>query len=117
MSIKNYIKETITLYFPKKQSKYVYLDKDKKYVFCYKKHSIIEHKDCDYYEHNLECDKNKDYWGRTHSDSSRASWVYAYESGSVLNECKYCLEERRNVEKFRLSDEALEWISFMENRK
>ena len=100
-----------------RKTKHVYLDKRKNWIFCYKKCRIIEHNDCDYYEHNLECDKNKDYWSRTHSDSSRAGWKYADENGSVLNECKYCLEERRDVEMFRLSDEALEWISFMENRK
>ena len=82
------------LCFPKKQNKYVYLDKDKKWLFCYKKREIIEHKDCDFYEHNLECKKNGYYWGRTHSDSSLAGWSYVGESASILNECKYCLEEQ-----------------------
>lgn len=97
--------------FPKfSKRKYVYLDKDKKWLFCFKKREIIEYKDCDFYEHNLECDKNKDYWGRTHSDSSMAMWCYLTESCSILNECKYCLEQKQVVEKFRLSDEAVEWL-------
>lgn len=103
---------------PKKQNKYVYLDKEKRWIFCYKKCAIIEHKDCDFYEHNLKCYNDEiDYSKRTHSDSSYAGWRYAYEGGSVLNECKYCLKERRNVQKFRLSDDALKWVEFMENRK
>ena len=109
------IKEKLQPYFPqKKQSKYVYLDKDKKYVFCYKKHGIIEHKDCDYYEHNLECDKNENYWGRTHRDSSMSGTKYADDIAPILNECKYCLRKKRKVEKYRLSDEAREWLNVRE---
>lgn len=101
----------------KKISKYVYLSKDKKWLFCFKKRKVIEHKDCDYYEHNLECKKNNDPWGRTHSDGSLSGRRYVGDSTSILNECKYCLEQRQTVNKYRLSDEAIEWLEFWENRK
>lgn len=99
------------------KKKYVYLDKDKKWLFCFKKREIIEHKDCDYYEHNLECEKNGDYWGRTHRDGSLSGRKYVGDSTGILNECKYCLKEKRKVKKYRLSDEAVEWLEFWEKRK
>lgn len=97
--------------------KYVYLDKDKEWLFCFKKREIIEHKDCDYYEHNLECKKNNDPWNRTHSSHTVAGWCYATDHHPVLNQCRYCLDERQQVEKYRLSDEAVEWLEFWEKRK
>ena len=101
----------------KNKYKYVYLPKDEKWLFCFKKRRVIKHKDCDYYEHNLECEKNDDPWGRTHTSHSCKGSSYVGESCSTLNECKYCLEERRRVEKFRLSDDAIEWLDFWENRE
>ena len=95
---------------------YVYLPKDKKWLFCFKKRKVIEHKDCDYYEHNLECKKNNDPWNRTHSSHTTAGWIYSTESTSVLNECKHCLEQRRTVNKYRLSDEAIEWLDYWERK-
>lgn len=89
----------------KDKYKYVYLPKDKKWLFCFKKRKVIEHKDCDFYGH------------RTHRNSSRKGVRYVGESCSVLNECKYCLEERRTVEKFRLSNDAIEWLEFLENKE
>lgn len=101
----------------KNDKKYVYLPKDKKWLFCFKKRKVIEHEDCDYYEHNLECEKNNDAWGRTHRRSTRLGSSYVGDSCSILNECKYCLEEKRTVEKFRLSDDAIEWLEFWKNRE
>lgn len=103
--------------FKKSDRKYVYLDKNKEWLFCFKKQMVIEHKNCDYYEHNLECEKNMDYWHRTHSDSSYAGYSYLNDPDSILNECKYCLVEARNVDRFRLSDEALDWLDYCEKRK
>lgn len=101
----------------KNKYKYVYLPKDKKWLFCFKKRKVIEHKDCDYYEHNLECEKNHDVWGRTHRSSSYKGSQYVGDSCSILNECKYCLEQRQTVDKFRLSNDAIEWLEFWENRE
>lgn len=101
----------------RRKDKYVYLPKDKKWLFCFKKRKVIEHKDCDYYEHNLECKKNNDPWNRTHSSHTTAGWIYSTESTSVLNECKHCLEQRRTVNKYRLSDEAIEWLDYWERKE
>lgn len=96
---------------------YVYLDKDKRWLFCYKKKAIIEHKDCDYYEHNKKCYNHEiDYRKRTHSQSKYAGYSIVGESAPILNECKYCLEAKRKVEKFRLSDDAVEWLNFSNKR-
>ena len=104
----------------------MYLDKNKEYLFCFKKRKIIEHKDCDYYEHNRRCEKNKDYLHRTHSTGSVSGWNYVNEPTPLLNECEYCLKEKENLEKYRLSDEAgkimeeeteLFWIRNQQNTK
>ena len=95
----------------KRVGKYVCLPKDKSWLFCFKKKCIIEHKDCDYYEHNLECDRNNDYWNRTHTDSSIQGYRIVGEPYSVLNECDYCLEQAKEYEKYVLSDDARKVIN------
>ena len=75
----------------------VYLDKNFDYVFCFLKEQIIEESDCDMYPHNLECDKNKDFWGRTHTKGSN-SGIYIECEGIKLNECRYCLEDHQRKE-------------------
>ena len=71
----------------------VYLNKDIDYVFCFLKETIIKEEECDYYEHNLECDHNHDVFNRTHSKGSMAGYYYAYKAGNVLNSCEYCLKK------------------------
>lgn len=97
----------------KRNGEYVCLPKDKKWIFCFKRKGIIEHKDCDYYEHNLKCKKNGDYWNMTHTDSSICSWYYPTTDcgDGILNECKHCLKEVRTFKRYRLSDEAMKVIN------
>ena len=88
-----------------KEITHVYLDPEIDYVFCFKKETIIEEKDCDMYEYNLECDKNNDFWGRTHMKGSLDGTVIRGR-GNKLNECSYCLEKDKAA-KYALSDEAI----------
>ena len=85
---------------------YVWLSKDKDYIYCFKREDTIEQKDCDYYEHNLECDKNNDLWGRTHSKRTCAGYKYADTAGSVLNSCKYCIKNAEKYKRYWLPQEA-----------
>lgn len=85
---------------------YAWLPKDKDYIYCFKRESIIEQQYCDYYEHNLECDKNNDFWGRTHSKRTCAGYKYADVAGSVLNSCDYCIKNAEKCKKYWLSQEA-----------
>lgn len=88
-----------------KEITHVYLDPEIDYVFCFKKETVIEEKDCDMYEYNLECDKNDDFWGRTHRKGS-LSGAFISGRGSMLNECDYCLKKGKAV-KYALSTEAI----------
>ena len=86
----------------------VYLNKNIDYVFCFLKETIIEENECDYYEHNMECDKNDDFWGRTHMKGSNSGISYAYRGGDpILNSCKYCLEKDK-AKRYWLPDDAVE---------
>lgn len=77
------------------------------YVYCFLKEKVIKEEECDYYEHNLECDKNDDVYGRTHSKGTRAGYMYATAgSTSVLNSCKYCLKKAEQYEEFYLPQEV-----------
>ena len=81
---------------------HVYLDKNKDYVYCFLREQVIEESVCDYYEHNCECDKNDDFWGRTHPKHTIAGYrVYEF-SGNFLNDCRYCLDKNVHYEKYNL---------------
>ena len=56
---------------------------------------------------NLECDKSKDYWGRTHKKGTHSRYRYR-DAGptSVINSCKYCLEKAELYEEFYLPQEV-----------
>ena len=88
-----------------KEITHVYLDPEIDYVFCFKKETVIEEKDCDMYEYNLECEKNDDFWSRTHMKGS-CSGARIRGRGDMLNECEYCLEKGK-AKKYALSDEAI----------
>lgn len=93
----------------------VYLDKNIDYVFCFKKGTVIEEEKCDMYEHNLECDENNDFWSRTHRKGS-LSGVCIVGKGSMLNECKYCIEKDEAGE-YYLSEEASKLFNKNEKSK
>lgn len=86
--------------------KYVVLPKNKIYVFCFKKKKIIEDEECDYYEHNLECDKKHDVWHRTHRGSSLSGRREIGVKHSMLNECAYCIKEAIDTRTYSLSERA-----------
>ena len=86
--------------------KTIRLRKDKDYVYCFLRESTILEEHCDMYEHNLECDKNKDFWGRTHHRGTLAGHTYLGQSGKVLNSCRYCLDEKEEYEEYILPQEA-----------
>jgi hypothetical protein len=95
----------------------VYLNPDIDYVFCYLKETIIEEKDCDCYEHNLECDKNHDILGRTHLKGSSSGRAYAYrDSDPILNSCKYCLEQGK-AKRYVLPHDAVPLFNKKENNR
>ena len=85
----------------------VYLDPDIDYVFCFLKETVIEEKNCDYYEHNLECDRKHDVFGRTHRKGSLAGYCERGRPGSILNSCKYCLKKDKAKE-YLLPSDAIE---------
>ena len=87
-----------------KYYKKVSLDKNKDYVFCFLKEKIIVDCECDMYLHNMKCDRNKDFWGRTHQKGSN-SGIHISGEGAMLNECNYCLEDHQKNE-YVLSYEA-----------
>ena len=87
----------------------VFLPKDKDFVYCFFQDKIIKEEDCFNYEHNLECDKNKDFWGRTHRKGSPSGRKYAYHGPtSILNSCKYCIKENEVFEEYWLPHEVTE---------
>jgi len=86
----------------------VKLRKDKEYVFCFLRAEIIEEEQCNYYEHNLKCDENEDFWGRTHSRGTNAGYGIISVAEPILKECKYCLEKEEKYEDYALSKEATE---------
>ncbi len=81
--------------FPKKEKETVTLPADKNYVICHKKEKIIIDEECDNYEHNKKCDETGDVIHRTHHKSSHAGYRYRGITGSVLNQCRYCLENQK----------------------
>lgn len=85
---------------------YTYLRKDKDYVYCFKREQVIEEEDCDYYEHNLECDKNNDFWGRTHRKRTLAGYSVQGVNGSFINDCRYCLKNESDYKKYYLPIDA-----------
>ena len=97
----------------KKQVDTVTLPDDKDFVFCFKKKDIILDEECDFYKHNKECDKNGNLQGRTHLKHTMSGASRQNDNLSLLNECKYCLEDHNNTT-YRLSTEALKC---MENNK
>lgn len=82
----------------------VYLNPDIDYVFCFLKETVIEEKDCDYYEYNRECERNNEYLKRTHIKGSLAGYCERGRPGSILNSCKYCLEKGKAKEYLLPSD-------------
>lgn len=84
---------------------YVYLDKNKDYVYCFKRESILEEEECDYYDHNVECDKKNDFWGRTHRKGTLAGYKVRGISGKMMQSCKYCLKNHDH-EKYYLPVDA-----------
>ena len=87
--------EKIMRIFPKKEKETITLPADKKY------------EECDHYEHNKKCDETGDIQHRTHRKSSYAGYRYTGggPSGSVLNQCKYCLKNQE-LETFVIPVEA-----------
>lgn len=83
--------------FPKKEKETITLPTDKNYVICHKKEKIITDEECDNYEHNKKCDETGDIIHRTHHKSSHAGYRYKGRgpAGSVLNQCRYCLENQK----------------------
>lgn len=71
---------------------WVYLDKNKDYVYCFKREGIIEEQECDYYEHNIECDNNGEILKRTHLRGTLAGYKVIGVPGSIMKGCKYCLK-------------------------
>jgi len=71
---------------------YVYLDKNKDYVYCFKRESIIEEEECDYYDYNVECVYNGERHKRTHIRGTLAGYKVRGISGSMMQSCKYCLK-------------------------
>lgn len=99
--------EKIMRIFPKKEKETITLPADKKYVICHKKEKVITDEECDHYEHNKKCDETGDIQHRTHRKSSYAGYRYTGggPSGSVLNQCKYCLKNQE-LETFVIPVEA-----------
>ena len=93
----------------------VYLNPSIDYVFCYLKETVIEEKDCDYYEYNRECEKNEEYLKRTHRKGSHAGYREVGRCGRILNSCKYCLEKGKS-EEFLLPSDAIELFNKNNNR-
>lgn len=85
---------------------YVWLNKEKDYIYCFKRESILEEEDCDMYKYNLECDEKNDFWGRTHRKGTLAGYNYRGVSDSVLNSCNFCVENNEKYEKFVLPQDA-----------
>lgn len=84
----------------------VKLRKDKDYVYCYLKEKIIPEEDCDYYEHNMECDRNDDFWGRTHRKGSNSGICCTSYKEPLLNSCQHCLNEEEVYKEYRLPETA-----------
>lgn len=93
------------MFFKSKVNREVRLDKNKDYVFCFNKGTIILEEQCNMYEHNKNCDANDDFWGRTHRKGSSSG--VRVGKHVLLNECKYCLRKRENVRTYCLSEEAM----------
>ena len=53
----------------------------------------------------------------SHSPHTSAGYSYINCPDAILNECKYCLEQRQTVNKYRLSDEAIEWLDYWERKE
>lgn len=85
---------------------YIYLKKDKDYVYCFLREQVIEEEDCDFYEHNLECDKKNDAWGRTHRKGTLAGYTVHGQPGNFINDCRYCLEKDKVYEKYYFPTDA-----------
>lgn len=86
--------------------KRVWLLKDRDYVYCFLREKVIYEEECNMYEHNLKCDENDDFWGRTHIKGTRAGHCYVEESGSVLKSCRYCLDNSDDWEEYILPQDA-----------
>lgn len=85
---------------------YVYLDKNKDYVYCFKREGIIEEEECDYYDHNVECDNNrKIYHKRTHLKGTLAGYSVRGIIGNMMQSCRYCVENN-DYEKYYLPVDA-----------
>ena len=85
----------------------VELDKDVDYVFCFKKKRILIEQECDYYDFNCDCDKNKQWLKMTHHFGSNSGIGYQSSPRPLLNECRYCLDKDK-LKEYDLSDEAYE---------
>ena len=86
--------------------KKVWLLKDRDYVYCFLREKVIFEEECNHYEDNLKCDENDDFWSRTHRKGTRAGYCYAEVSGSVLNSCKFCLEDAEKWEEYIIPQDA-----------
>lgn len=95
----------------------VILRKDKDYVYCFLKEEIIEEEKCNHYEHNLKCDENDDFWGRTHLKGSDAGYSIQNNPGTVLNSCEYCLREEEEYEEYVLPPKASEMYKQKHKKK
>lgn len=84
----------------------VRLNKNKDYVYCFLKEEIIEEEKCNHYEHNLKCEENGDYWGRTHRKGSDSGIGIQGKTGPVLNSCNYCLRQEEEYVEYVLPPKA-----------
>lgn len=93
----------------RKEIEYVYLDGNIDYVFCFKRKTVIEEENCDYYEYNRKCEQAHDYLHRTHRKGSNGGGHYVGDSTPILNECDYCLKQGK-PKKYCLSYEARKYF-------
>jgi len=92
-----------------KEVTHVFLDGDIDYVFCFKRKTIIEDKECDYHEFNLQKKNEGKYFEMTHSIRSNSGRKYVNDASPILNECDYCLK-KDSAKKYCLSYEARKYF-------
>ena len=104
------------MFFKNKVNREVRLDKNKDYVFCFNKRTIILEEQCNMYEHNKECDAKHDFWGRTHIKESNSGAQMQGDNYPLLNECNYCIEDHE-IDAYCLSAEAMECYIQMQKER
>lgn len=100
----------LRLFNKKNKIKYVYLDKDIDYIFCFKEKSVIEDSDCDYHEYNVKCFNDNKVYAMTHSIHTESGCRCRGDVTPLLNECDYCLK-KKDRKKYRLSEKAINYLN------